>query len=165
MTNLVKNDMASIFDSTYKCMITFNSDGIVTLFNKAAERITGLKATDMIGNPAADVIPNTRLHHVLSEGVAEIGQEQNLGNTVIVTNRVPIRDADGHVQGGEFDIFVPDEMKPRQEIRMIIRRRDGSSADVMLRSRVDTAIEIEYYCHEGILPYVLPSLFGGEGAF
>jgi len=47
---------------------------------------------------------------------------------------------------------------------MIIKRRDGSSADVMLRSRVDTAIEIEYYCRKGILPYVLRSLIGGEGA-
>jgi aconitate hydratase len=63
----------------------------------------------------------------------------------------------------EFDVFVPEQMKPRQEIRMIIRRRDGSSADVMLLSRIDTAIEIEYYCHAGILPYVLRSLIGGEG--
>jgi aconitate hydratase len=63
----------------------------------------------------------------------------------------------------EFDVFVPKQMKPRQEIRMIIRRRDGSSADVMLLSRIDTAIEIEYYCHAGILPYVLRSLIGGEG--
>ncbi|NJD57233.1 MAG: sigma-54-dependent transcriptional regulator [Nitrospirae bacterium] len=99
MTDLAKNDIDIIFDSTYDGMIAINSDGIVTLFNKAAERITGLKAEDMIGNPAVDVIPNTRLHLVLAEGVSEIGQEQNLGNTVIITNRVPIRDANGHVRG------------------------------------------------------------------
>ena len=99
MTDLAKNDIDIIFDSTYDGMIAINSDGIVTLFNKAAERITGLKAKDMIGKRAVDVIPNTRLHHVLAEGAAEIGQEQNLGNTVIVTNRVPIRDANGDVRG------------------------------------------------------------------
>lgn len=53
----------------------------------------------MLGKPAVDVIPNIRLHIVLAEGVAEIGQEQNLGNTVIITNRVPIRDAHGEVRG------------------------------------------------------------------
>jgi PAS domain S-box-containing protein len=99
MTDLAKNDIDIIFDSTYDGMIAINSDGIVTLFNKAAERITGRKAKEMIGKPAVEVIPNTRLHHVLAEGVAEIGQEQNLGNTVIVTNRVPIRDANGDVRG------------------------------------------------------------------
>lgn len=47
---------------------------------------------------------------------------------------------------------------------MIIKRPDRSSADVMLRPRVDTAIEIGYYCHKGLLPHVLRSLIGGEGA-
>jgi len=64
----------------------------------------------------------------------------------------------------EFDVFVPEQMKPQQNIRMVIRRQDGSSADVILRSRIDTAIEIDYYCHKGILPYVLRSLIGAEGA-
>ena len=99
MTDLAKNDIDIIFDSTYDGMVAINSDGIVTLFNKSAERITGLRAEDMIGHPAVDVIPNTRLHLVLAEGVPEIGQEQNLGNTIIITNRVPIRDADGNVRG------------------------------------------------------------------
>jgi PAS domain S-box-containing protein len=99
MTDLAKNDIDIIFDSTYDGMIAINNDGIVTLFNKAAERITGLRAKDMIGKPAVDVIPNTRLHLVLADGVDEIGQEQDLGNTVIVTNRVPIRDANGDVRG------------------------------------------------------------------
>ncbi|NJD57171.1 MAG: aconitate hydratase AcnA, partial [Nitrospirae bacterium] len=62
----------------------------------------------------------------------------------------------------EFDVYVPEQMKPRQEIRMIVRRRDGSKADVVLLSRIDTSIEIEYYWHAGILPYVLRSLMGGE---
>ena len=92
MTDLAKNDLDIIFDSTYVGMIAINSDGIVPLFNKAAERITGLKAEDVIGNPAIDVIPNTRLHLVLAGGMAEIGQEQDLGNTIIITNRVPKSD-------------------------------------------------------------------------
>jgi len=99
MEELPKSEIEIIFDSTYDGMIAVKSDGVVTLFNKAAERITGLSAKDVIGRPAVDVIPNTRLHIVLAEGKPEIGQEQNLGNTVIITNRVPVRDADGRVRG------------------------------------------------------------------
>jgi PAS domain S-box-containing protein len=36
---------------------------------------------------------------VLEEGKPEIGQEQRIGNTVIITNRVPVRDADGRLRG------------------------------------------------------------------
>ncbi len=99
MEQVPKSEIEIIFDATSDGMIAVRSDGVVTLFNKAAERITGLSAKDVIGRPAVDVIPNTRLHIVLAEGKAEIGQEQNLGNTVIITNRVPVRDADGSVRG------------------------------------------------------------------
>lgn len=99
MEKFPKSEIEIIFDSTYDGMIAVNSDGVVTLFNKAAERITGLNAKEIIGRPAVDVIPNTRLHIVLAEGKTEIGQEQNLGNTVIVTNRVPVRDPEGRVRG------------------------------------------------------------------
>jgi len=99
MSDIAKNEIDIIFDSTYDGMIAVNSSGVVTLFNKAAERITGLAAKDVIGRPAVDVIPNTRLHIVLAEGKPEINQEQDLGNTVIITNRVPVRDANGDVKG------------------------------------------------------------------
>ncbi len=99
MEELPKSEIETILDSTYDGMIAVQSDGVVTLFNKAAERITGLSAKDIIGRPAVDVIPNTRLHIVLAEGRPEIGQEQNLGNTVIITNRVPVRDPEGRVLG------------------------------------------------------------------
>ncbi|MBI5074005.1 MAG: sigma-54-dependent transcriptional regulator [Nitrospirae bacterium] len=99
MEQPAKSEIEIIFDAASDGMIAVKSDGLVTLFNKAAERITGLSAQDIIGRPAVDVIPNTRLHIVLAEGMAEIGQEQNLGNTVIITNRVPVRDADGSVRG------------------------------------------------------------------
>ncbi len=99
MEELPKSEIDIIFDSASDGMIAVKNDGTVTLFNKAAERITGLSAKEIIGKPAVDVIPNTRLHIVLAEGKPEIGQEQNLGTTVIITNRVPVRGADGRVRG------------------------------------------------------------------
>lgn len=99
MEELAKNEIDSIFDSVHDGIIAVNSSGVVTLFNKSAERITCLASEDIIGRPAVDVIPNTRLHIVLAEGKPEIDQEQNLGNTVIITSRVPVRDSAGIVRG------------------------------------------------------------------
>ncbi|HVW20620.1 MAG TPA: aconitate hydratase [Opitutaceae bacterium] len=46
-------------------------------------------------------------------------------------------------------------LKPQQDLTLRIARKDGSSSDVKVRCRIDTPIEIEYYRHGGILPYVL----------
>jgi aconitate hydratase len=58
----------------------------------------------------------------------------------------------------EFDILGPDKIKPQQEMRMLIRTTDGSTHEVKLFSRIDTAIEVDYYLHGGILQYVLREL-------
>jgi aconitate hydratase len=44
---------------------------------------------------------------------------------------------------------------PGQDVTLEITRADGSKHEVKLRLRVDTAIEVEYFKHGGILPYVL----------
>ena len=46
-------------------------------------------------------------------------------------------------------------IKPQQDLNLKITRRDGTVEDVAVRCRIDTPIEIEYYQHGGILPYVL----------
>jgi len=92
-------EIGIILDSTHDGMIAVNEQGVVTLFNKAAERITGLQAVNIVGRPAVDTIPNTRLHIVLAGGEPELNQHQNLGKTVIITNRVPIRTEEGRIIG------------------------------------------------------------------
>jgi aconitate hydratase len=46
-------------------------------------------------------------------------------------------------------------VKPQQDLTLRITRQDGSRQDVPVICRIDTPIEIEYYQHGGILPYVL----------
>jgi PAS domain S-box-containing protein len=99
MAAITTRELDIILDSTHDGMIAINKTGVVTLFNKAAERITGLKAETVLNRPAVDVIPNTRLHVVLSEGKSEINQEQRLNDVVIVTNRVPVKDEEGEIIG------------------------------------------------------------------
>jgi aconitate hydratase len=58
----------------------------------------------------------------------------------------------------QFDIAIPADLKPQQDITMTIRRADGSSQHCVLLSRIDTPIEVDYFLHGGILPYVLREL-------
>jgi aconitate hydratase len=45
-----------------------------------------------------------------------------------------------------------------QDVTLAIRRTDGSLQTVSLRLRIDTPIEVDYYRHGGILPFVLRQL-------
>ena len=46
-------------------------------------------------------------------------------------------------------------IKPQQDLTLQITRADGRVEQVPVRCRIDTPIEIDYYQHGGILPYVL----------
>jgi len=49
-------------------------------------------------------------------------------------------------------------LKPQQDLTLRLTRGDGKVEDVPVRCRIDTPIEIDYYRHGGILPYVLRQL-------
>ncbi len=96
---ITKREIEIILNSTRDAMVAVNEHGIVTLFNAAAERILGIRAENVVGRPVVEVIPNTRLHMVLTKGVPELDQHQHVDNTSIVTNRMPVRDEEGRVVG------------------------------------------------------------------
>ncbi|HUJ18096.1 MAG TPA: sigma-54-dependent Fis family transcriptional regulator [Nitrospirota bacterium] len=121
-----------ILDSTHDGMIAIDQDGLVTLFNKAAERITGLKASAVIGRKAADVIPNTRLPLILSTGEAELNQQQTIGQAAIITNRVPLRDEAGRLVGAAAVFRDVSEIKALTE-----RVSDLWSARNLLEAVID----------------------------
>ena len=50
------------------------------------------------------------------------------------------------------------DAKPQQDLILEITRRDGERLPVPVTCRIDTPIEIDYYLHGGILPYVLRQL-------
>jgi aconitate hydratase A / 2-methylisocitrate dehydratase len=57
------------------------------------------------------------------------------------------------------------EVKPRQEVTLTIHRANGLTDEIPLILRIDTPIEIDYYLHGGILPYVLRQLLAGTTGF
>jgi aconitate hydratase len=50
------------------------------------------------------------------------------------------------------------DFKPQQEVTLVIRGKDGKEKRVAVLLRIDTPIEVDYYKHGGILPFVLRSL-------
>jgi len=58
-----------------------------------------------------------------------------------------------------FDLEgLTSDIKPQQEVTLVIHRKDGSVQRVTVLLRIDTPIEVDYYKHGGILPFVLRSL-------
>jgi len=59
----------------------------------------------------------------------------------------------------EFSITgLSDSIKPGQEVTLVIESRNREQQSVPVRLRIDTPIEIDYYRHGGILPFVLRQL-------
>ena len=57
-----------------------------------------------------------------------------------------------------FDIVVPKDIRPQQDLTLVIHRKDGTRKEVPVLCRIDTPIEVDYYNGGGILPYVLRDL-------
>ena len=63
------------------------------------------------------------------------------------------------IKGDEsFDIELAAEIKPQQQAKLVITGADGTKRKVDLTLRIDTPIEVDYYKHGGILPFVLRQL-------
>jgi aconitate hydratase len=63
-----------------------------------------------------------------------------------------------------FDLvgLESEQVRPRQDVTLLIHRANGETEEVPVILRIDTPIEIEYYQHGGILPYVLRQLLAQQ---
>jgi aconitate hydratase len=58
-----------------------------------------------------------------------------------------------------YDITgLSDSIQPRQDVTLTITRKDGTKLEQTVKLRIDTPIEVDYYRHGGILPFVLRQL-------
>jgi aconitate hydratase len=63
------------------------------------------------------------------------------------------------LDGSELVEIVPDpELRPQSDAQLIVTRADGSKEEITVTLRIDTPIEVDYYQHGGILPFVLRQL-------
>ncbi len=57
-----------------------------------------------------------------------------------------------------IDVELAPQIVPQSDATLVITAADGTQRRVMVTLRIDTPIEVDYYVHGGILPYVLRQL-------
>ena len=58
----------------------------------------------------------------------------------------------------QVDIVIDGDLAPQRDAQLVITRADGTKTSTSLILRIDTPIEVDYYRHGGILPFVLRQL-------
>ncbi len=89
------NEKMGILDAIHEGLIAVDHMGRITLINDSALSILHFENQAdkefMIGRNIEELIPSTRLLNVLKTGKSEYENEQRIQNTIIMTNRIPIK--------------------------------------------------------------------------
>jgi len=68
------------------------------------------------------------------------------------------------IKGDEtIDILGLSVIQPQQDLKLQITQSDGRKVEITVKCRIDTPIEVDYYRHGGILPFVLRELISRAG--
>jgi two-component system CitB family sensor kinase len=86
----ITQEQAAIINSVREGIISINSEGKLTTCNSEAQKILGMETIDLIGRDLSQVLPPTRLMEVLEKGVSQKDEPMIIGNTLVITNRVPV---------------------------------------------------------------------------
>jgi aconitate hydratase len=145
-------ELMSIYDAAMK----YISQGTPTVVFGGEEYGTGssrdwaAKGTQLLGVKAVVAKSFERIHRSNLVGMGVLPLQFKGADTV---------DSLG-IKGDEtFDIVgLGGEIRPQQDVTLVITRTDGSKREVKVLLRIDTPVEVDYYRHGGILPYVLRKL-------
>ncbi len=118
-------------------------------YGAGSSRDWAAKGTALLGVKAVIAESFERIHRSNLVGMGVIPFEFTGGDSRKTLN----------LTGDEtVSIFGLDQIEPLQEVKCEITFSDGTVKDVSLKCRIDTAIEIEYIEHGGVLHYVLRNL-------
>ena len=122
-------------------------------YGTGSSRDWAAKGTLLLGVKAVVALSFERIHRSNLVGMGVLPLQFKEGTSAQTLN----------LDGKEtFDVLGLDaNLKPQQDLTLRITRAHGATEDVPVRCRIDTPIEIEYYRHGGILPYVLRQLIAG----
>ncbi len=119
-------------------------------YGTGSSRDWAAKGTKLLGVRAVIAQSFERIHRSNLLGMGVLPCQFQEGTTVQTLK------IDG---SGTYDILgLNDNLQPRQELTLVIQRPDGTAQKVPIIARIDTPIEVEYYRHGGILPFVLRQL-------
>ena len=141
----------------YEASMRYQKDGIPLFVFGGEEYGTGssrdwaAKGTQMLGVKCVVARGYERIHRSNLVGMGVLPC-QFKGNDSVQSLKI---------DGTEtFDLIgvAGGNVKPLQDLTLVIHRKDGSKQNVTVMLRVDSPIEVEYLKHGGILPYVLREL-------
>ena len=118
-------------------------------YGAGSSRDWAAKGTALLGVKAVIAESFERIHRSNLVGMGVIPFEFTGGDT---------RKSLGLTGEEKVSISGLDTIQPLQEVPCTITMADGSTKTIMLKCRIDTAIEIEYIEHGGVLHYVLRNL-------
>lgn len=123
-------------------------------YGAGSSRDWAAKGTRLLGVRAVIARSFERIHRANLVGMGVLPLQFHDG-----TNAQTLR-----LDGTEtFEILgIEDGIRPRGSATLVIKRLDGANEQVPLLMRIDTPIEVEYYKHGGILPFVLENLMAGS---
>ncbi|MSQ88957.1 MAG: aconitate hydratase AcnA [Betaproteobacteria bacterium] len=152
---LYKNEKLPIYDAAMR----YIADGTPTVVFGGEEYGTGssrdwaAKGTQLLGVKA-----------VITRSFERIHRSNLVGMGVLPLQFLGADSATSLGIKGDEEISISglDELRPQQEMLLEIKRKDGTKQQIKVKSRIDTSIEVDYYKHGGILPYVLRELIGQD---
>jgi aconitate hydratase len=142
----------SIFDAAHKYAAA--KTPLVILagqeYGTGSSRDWAAKGTRLLGVKAVIAASYERIHRSNLVGMGILPLQFQEGTTAQTLG----------LDGTEsYDIVgLGEDLKPRQDLTLRITRKDGSTQDVTVKVRIDTPIEVDYYRHGGILPFILRQL-------
>jgi len=145
-------EQMSIYDAAMK----YVAAGTPTMIFGGEEYGTGssrdwaAKGTQLLGVKAVVVRSYERIHrsNLVGMGVLPL---QFIGNDSVESLGITGKET--------YDLKgLEGEIKPQQLATLVIHRENGESQEVKVLLRIDTPIEVDYYKHGGILPFVLRQL-------
>ena len=142
----------SIFDASHKYQAEKTPLVIIAgqEYGTGSSRDWAAKGTRLLGVKAVIAASYERIHRSNLVGMGILPLQFHEGTTAQTLG----------LDGTEsYDIIgLGEDLKPRQDLVVRISRKDGSSQDVTVKVRIDTPIEVDYYRHGGILPFILRQL-------
>lgn len=82
--------METVINSAYNPIIAIDCQGIIRIWNNAAERYTGFSRSEVVGSFINDIIPESKLFEIIKSRKCEYGIKIKIGDTLFITNRAPI---------------------------------------------------------------------------
>jgi PAS domain S-box-containing protein len=83
-------ELNAVINSTHNGILTVNEAGEISLINKAAEWILGLKREDVVGKKISEVVPQSKLPEILASGQGRLGQKVVYQERVFISNLTPV---------------------------------------------------------------------------